>query len=104
MVVGAAVVDVGAVRFFAACPDPPLLQAARTTAAQTATARRRYGRNRRVDVAADVPLVPSPEVGPTVSLFSASPAGNYSAPRLEHHLERPELNVEAVDTQQPWFQ
>jgi hypothetical protein len=79
VVVGAAVVDVGAVRFFAGCPDPPPLHAARTTAAQTATARSRRGRNRRVDVAADVPLVPTPEVGPTVSLFSVYPAGNYTA-------------------------
>jgi hypothetical protein len=91
VVVGAAVVDVGTLRFFAGCPDPPLLHAARTTAAQTATARRRYGRDRRVDVAADVPLVPLPGVGPMFrcSSFPKPPQWRERLVHLRHdRLER----------------
>jgi hypothetical protein len=71
--VGPAVVEVGAVRLLAGCPDPPLAHATRTIATQTASARSsRCRRGKRVDAAADVPIVPSPGVGPTVSVFEVS--------------------------------
>src|SRR6266545_2605522 len=62
VVVGPAVVEVGAVFFFEVCPDP-LLQAARTTTAQTASARSNSWccRGQRVDAPTDVPISLSPQ-------------------------------------------
>ena len=68
--VGAAVVEVGAVFFVVVCPDPPLLHAASTTATHKASTRSSVrGRGKRVDAATDVPIGPSPEVRPTISMF-----------------------------------